>query len=457
MTRTLSRRGLLKRGAAAAAAGAGLGTQVTPLLGQAPTVVTARRFRGWVTRGGGPGRTTLQELTLRPISGRQIVVRTEATNLCYSNVNFVLALQPPAAGRAGGPGAPPAGPVAPPRAIIQGHGGVGIVEAIGPQVRRVQVGDRVCVSGTPQCGSCYQCLRGRADMCQFLADNNLVPIADLPDGSPVVANSHIGGLAELMVTTEEWVVPIFTKATAADVGMVLSCVAVAGLGATTSQTLALVQPGSTAAVVGCGPLGLSAVLGAKIAGASTIIAVEPIRARRELAGTLGATHLIDPNVEGDRLVARVRELTRFPNDRFWSGGRASGGLLGGAGPDFVIEAVGADAVPPKAEAGPDPTGILPMRQAYEMTAPGGHIVTTSLPRGNITLSGVLFSIGGRTHHAGQAGGSQPMRDIPRYVEMLDKGQFNAKALATTVVDLKGMLDAYEQVAYRTTVTAIMTP
>jgi S-(hydroxymethyl)glutathione dehydrogenase/alcohol dehydrogenase len=259
------------------------------------------------------------------------------------------------------------------------------------------------------------------------------------------------------VTTEEWVVPIFTKATAVDLGMVCSCVAVAGLGATTSPTLALVQPGSTVAVVGCGPLGLSAVVGARIAGASTIIAIEPIRARRELAGTLGATHLIDPNVDGDRLVARVRELTRLPNDRFWSGGRTSGGLLGGAGPDFVIEAVGADAVPPKLEAGPDPTGITPMRQAYEMTAPGGHIVTTSLPRGNITLSGVLFSIGGRTHHAGQAGGAQPMRDIPRFVDMLDTGKFNARALATTVVGLDGLLDAYEQVAYRTTVTAIMTP
>src|SRR4051812_8715829 len=92
MKRTLSRRRLLTRGAAAAAAGAGLAGQATPLLGQAPTVVTARRFKGWVTRGNGPGRTTLQVLTLRPIGGRQIVVRTEATNLCYSNVNFVLAL-----------------------------------------------------------------------------------------------------------------------------------------------------------------------------------------------------------------------------------------------------------------------------------------------------------------------------------------------------------------------------
>jgi S-(hydroxymethyl)glutathione dehydrogenase/alcohol dehydrogenase len=444
----ISRRQLLKKSAAAAAAGtAALAAQSASPSGQAPTVVTARRFRAWVTRGAGSDRTTLQELTLRPISGRQIVVRTEATNLCYSNVPFVLSLQAPATGRGG----------AVPRGTIQGHGGVGIVEAVGPQVRRVQAGDRVCVSGTPQCGSCYQCLRGRADMCQYLSDNNLAVIAEMKDGTPVVANSHIGGLAELMITNEEWVVPIFTKAAAADVGMVCSCVAVAGLGASTASTLAPVQPGSTAAIVGCGPLGLSAVIGAKLAGASAIIAIDPIRVRRELALKLGATHALDPNVEGEGLVARVRELTRFPTDRFTSGGRISGGLLGGAGADFVIEAVGADAVPPKLEAGPDPTGILPMRQAYEMTAPGGHVITTSLPRGNITLPGVLFSIGGRTHHAGQAGGSQPMRDIPRYVEMLDAGQFNAKALATTIVRLEDMLPAYEQVAYRTTVTAIMTP
>jgi Zn-dependent alcohol dehydrogenase len=114
-------------------------------------------------------------------------------------------------------------------------------------------------------------------------------------------------------------------------------------------------------------------------------------------------------------------------------------------------------VAPKVEAGPDPTGILPLRQAYEMTAAGGHIVTTSLPRGTLSLPAVMFTIGGRTHHAGQAGGANPMRDIPRFVSLLETGQFNARALATTVVRLDDMIDAYQQVAYRTTITAIMTP
>ena len=460
----VSRRGLLKQGAAAAGGAlmAAAGTRdARAQAGQAPAVTTARRFRGWVSRGQGRGRTTLQELTLRPLAGRQVLVRTEATNLCYSNAGAVLGIQP---GPPPGGNAPAAArqPVPPPpgggRALIQGHGGVGVVEAVGPEVRRVQVGDRVCVSGTPQCGSCYQCLRGRADMCQFLGrqgPDDLVPVADMRDGTPVYVNSHIGGLAELMVTFEEWVVPVFTKASAADLGMVCSCVAVAGLGATTSHVLASIGPGATVAVVGCGPLGLSAVQGARIAGASAIIAIDPVRMRREVALKVGATHVLDPNAEGDGLVGRVRSMTSGPGNRLWAGGRDSGGLLGGAGADFVVEAAGADTAPPKVEAGPDPTGILPLRQAYEMTAPGGHLVTTSLPRGTITLPAVLFTIGGRTHHAGQAGGANPMRDIPRFVQMLDSGQFDATPLATRVVPLEGMLDAYEEVVYRTTVTALM--
>src|SRR5499426_2258992 len=461
----LTRRGLLKKGATAAAAGAaGLLTpsQTAAQSTQAPAVVTRPKFKAWISRGDGRGRTTLDEVTLRPIGGRQVLVRTEATNLCYSNVGAVLGVQPNL-----GATAPPVSALAPPpgvrqmndMAIIQGHGGIGIVEEVGPEVRRVRVGDRVCVSGTPQCGSCYHCLRGRSDMCQFLSAigaDDLVAIGDLSDGTPVYENSHIGGLAELMVTPEEWIVPLFTRADTVELGMVCSCVSVAGLGAATSPSLAPVEPASGVTVVGCGPLGLSAIQGARIAGAATIIAIDPIRVRRELALRVGATHALDPNVERDALIQKVRELTVWPTDRLWAGGRNPAGRRPGAGADFVIEAAGADQFPPKLEAGPDPSGILPMQQAYQICALGGHVITTSLVRGNITLPGNLFSIGGVTHHGGQAGGASPMRDIPRFVQMLETGQFKAKSLATTVVPLDRMLEGYEQAAYRTTITAIMT-
>jgi S-(hydroxymethyl)glutathione dehydrogenase/alcohol dehydrogenase len=463
--RTLSRRRLLRAGAAAAAGGAALFTQAGAIAQQAPSVVTQRRFKAWISRGEGPGRTTLQDVTLRPISGRQVLVRTEATNLCYTLVPAVLGLAPPPLPAQQPP--PVAGALAGPpsrrrindMAVIQGHGGVGIVEAVGPEVRRVQVGDRVCVSGTPHCGACYRCLRGRSDMCQFLSaigGDDLVPIGDLADGTPVYENSHIGGLAEVMVAFEEWVVPIFTTKPAAEVGMVCGCTSVAGLGATVAPGLVTIEPASSVAVVGCGPIGLSAVQGARIAGATTIIAIDPIRARREVALQVGATHVLDPNAEGDGLVERVRSLTTWPTDRLWAGGRNPGGRRPGSGADFTIEAAGLDAVTPRVERGPDPTGILPMQQAYRMTALGGHVVTTGLVRGDIALPGNLFSFGGITHHSGQAGGCSPMRDIPRFVELLEKGLFDARTLATAVVPLERLLEGYEAVAYRTTITGIMT-
>ena len=460
-TNRISRRRLIKKGAAAAVAGASLGTSDRPLFAQAPAVITNRTFRAWISRGTGRGRTTLQDVRLRPITGRQVVVRTEACNLCYSNVGAVLGIQaaPPPAGTTNQAAVGLAGVNANDMAIMQGHGGVGVVEGVGPEVRRVQVGDRVCVSGTPQCGSCYHCLRGRADVCQLLGRNlpsDLVPVADLRDGTPVYANSHIGGLADLMITFEEWVVPVFTKTAPVDLGMVLSCVSVAGLGATTAGTLVNVAPGSTVAVVGCGPLGLSAVQGARIAGASTIIAIDPIKVRRELALKVGATHALDPNAEGNRLIERVRSLSNGPTNRAWSGGRDSGGRRSGAGADFVVEAAGAEFVRPKLEAGPDPTGILPMQQAYEMCNAGGHLVTTGLVRGTIALPAFLFAIGGISHSGGQAGGANPMRDLPRFVSLLESGRYDAKSLVTRVVTLPDMLGAYEEVAYRTTVTAIMT-
>ena len=454
---TLSRRRLLEN-TMAAAGGAALLAQ-TGAFGQAPAVVTRRRFKAWISRGEGLGRTTLQDATLRPIGGRQVVVRTEATNLCYSNVPAVLGIQPPAAARPNPLAAQPGTRRLNDMAVIQGHGGIGVVDAVGPEVRRVQVGDRVCVSGTPHCGVCYRCLRGRSDMCQFLSaigPDDLTAVADLADGTPVYQNSHIGGLAELMVTFEEWVVPIFTKLPAADVGMACSCVAVAGLGATTAHALMQIEPASSVAVVGCGPLGLSAVQGARIAGATTIIAIDPIAVRRDAALKVGATHVLDPNVEGDGLVQRVRSLTTWPTSRLWSGGRNTGGRRPGSGADYVIEAAGAEHVAPRLAQSPDPTGILPMQQAYQMCSLGGQLVTTSLVRGDISLPGNLFSFGGVTHHGGQAGGCSPMRDIPRFVEMLEKGRYDAKTLATTVVPIERMLEAYEEVAYRTTITGLMT-
>ncbi len=471
-TAGVTRRGLLKNGlamagsVAAIAAGAGAAGSAradsqpySPLYAQTGDAVGGRKFRAWVSRGDGPGRTTLQELTLRPIAGRQVVVRTEAANLCYTLSQPMLGITRQIQGtqRPPTPEQRARGERLNNMATVQGHGGVGIVEAIGPDVRRVKVGDRVCVSGTPQCGVCYACVRGRSDMCQFLGPANMpegmTPVADMKDGTPVYMNSQIGGFGEYMVTVEEWVVPIISKASAAHLEVACACTSVAGLGATTSQGIAVLPPAAKVAVVGCGPLGLSAIQGARIAGARMIIGVDPIRVRREAAMRVGASHVLDPNEPGD-VVDRVRELTSEDNPSMWGGGIYSAPFQSG-GADFVVEAAGGEWLPPALERGPDPTGLLPMQQAYDMLHGTGHAVLTSLAFGNLSFNAGVFALAGRSVHSGQAGGCSPLRDIPKFVSFLDNGSFDPTPMLTAPVPLEKVLDTYQEVARRATILAVL--
>lgn len=461
--RRVSRRSMLKNGAAALAGGAALlpgrdlaAAQAAGVQGGGTSNGAGRRFRGWVSRGFGANTTALTDLTLLPIGGRQVLIRTEVTQCCYTMAARMLGTQDPpvfslrnSAPRINDPNLP----------TIQGHGGVGVVEAVGPQVRRVQPGDRVMVVVTPQCGQCRHCLRGRADRCQAQINATAVPIATTADGTQVVQAGNIGGMAEVMVAFEESCVPLFTNADSADLAM-LHCVGGTGLG--TTMTLSPVEPGSNVAVFGAGPVGLSAVQGARIAGAARIVVVEPIRARRDLALKVGATHVFDPNAEGANLVRRIQELCKGPSDRVFGGGRRANfnasGIAAHIGPDFVIEAVGYDRATPKLEAGPDPTGMLQLQQVWDVCPTGGHICTTGVgypPEATVSFPANQWTNGSKTHHPSQFGGISPLRDIPRFVELLDRGLYDAKSLITTRYPLDKAMDAYRDVVDRTTVTAMI--
>jgi S-(hydroxymethyl)glutathione dehydrogenase/alcohol dehydrogenase len=381
-----------------------------------------------------------------PLDPQRVVVRTEASQCCYSIVDQVLRTTPytPAPWHSS-PGA----------AIIFGHGGVGVVEAVGSQVRRVQVGDRVIVPDTPYCGLCYMCLRGRADRCQMIPKNGnqQVAIGKLNDGTNVVQWNNEGGFGELMIPYEWYCMPVFSSASSIELSM-LGCVGACGLG--TTFGIAPVEPASDVAVLGCGPLGLSAVQGARIKGASQIIAVEPIRARRELALKLGATITLDPNAEGKNLVAKVKDLCKGPTDRKFSGGREWIANPDSIGPDYVIEAVGGDQFTPKAEAGPDPTGLLPLHQAWEMVSAAGHIVTVSVgQKGNFTVPASEWSNGNKNHHPGNMNGVSTLRDMQRFARLIETGQFNAKAMATATYPLDRAKEAFQAVADRTTIAAVV--
>src|SRR6185295_3070563 len=118
------------------------------------------------------------------------------------------------------------------------------------------------------------------------------------------------------------------------------------------------EPGADVVVFGAGPVGLGAVQAGRVTGAGQVIVIDPIKYRREFAMKMGATTTLDPVAEGDGLVERVRELCRGPNDRRFAGGvswgRAANAVIS-RGADFVVEAAGIQAFPPKVETQPDPT------------------------------------------------------------------------------------------------------
>jgi S-(hydroxymethyl)glutathione dehydrogenase / alcohol dehydrogenase len=383
-------------------------------------------FRGYVRFGTG---ASVQELTLRPIGPRQVVVRTEAAQICYSTTAQGLGTAPVT------------------QAVIPAHGGVGIVLEVGSTVDRVQVGDRVIVAGQAQCGVCYNCLRGRADHCLMGGGGGRAtdPFADMKDGSGVTG--FRGGCAEMMVTYEDYCVPVVTTVSPVELAM-LHDVGMVGLAAT--MTKVKIEVGTDAVIFGCGPLGLAAVQGARIQGAAQIIAIDPVKYRRDVALKVGATVALDPSVEGNNLVPRIRQLCQSRTRPIAGGGNTL--------PDFVLEAAGGDLFPPKVEVGPDPTGLLALQQAWQLCSPVGNLVTTGVghpPGAMISFPAGQWSNSSKTHHPGNVAGASALRDLPRFVRLIESGLFNAKALATSTFPLERTREAFQAVADRTTVAAII--
>ena len=449
----MSRRRVLKSAGIAAVAG---GTSLVPgsliaAQGGAPAVLTntqaGRRFRAFVKYSTAEVPSVV-EVTARGLTGNQVLLRVEAAQTCYTSIDQVLI-----------PGTPTN------QANIVGHGGVGIVEAIGPQVISTQVGDRVILNLHAACGRCWNCLNMRSDKCRSGQAGPPQPIATMANGTPVFGRT--GAMSELAITGEEMCTPLFTTASSVEISM-LTCVAGCGLGMT--MTNAPVEVASDVVIFGAGPVGLSAVMGAKVKGASRIIVVEPIQYRRDLALKLGATDVVDPNrYRGrqpipnagatadhfkDELVDYLREMTKQKTDRVWAGG-------GRIGPDHVIEAVGGDKMKPRSHPqGPDPTGVTALNQCWELGSSIGTIVTCSVGHpadAFIRIPAAQWADGAKHHWPGTGGGTNDRRDSGRYCRLMETGQINMKAIASRTFPLNQTKEAYQVCADRDVVATVVTP
>lgn len=323
----------------------------------------------------------LEELSEPSVGPRDVRVRVAASGICHTDLNVID------------------GHSALPLPIVPGHEACGSVEAVGPEVRRVKVGDRVLASVSPACGSCWWCINGMSNHCERGPLVQQTTRFELPDGRRAGAVCGCGSFAEVMVVDEATVVPVQTDLVDEQLAL-LGCGVTTGVGA--ALNIAGVTPGSSVAVIGCGGVGQSVVQGARIAGASTIVAIDLSAGRRESARAVGATHALDP-AEGDP-VEQVRALTQ------------------GRGADFTFEVVGI------------PELIV---QAFDMARMEGVVTMVGMPPLGATfeLPALRATFSGKRLQGAAVGGSQILRDIPRYVRMAETGQIDLAAMVSRRITL----------------------
>jgi S-(hydroxymethyl)glutathione dehydrogenase/alcohol dehydrogenase len=184
-----------------------------------------------------------------------------------------------------------------PTPVVLGHEGAGVVEAVGDAVTSLKPGDEVVLSWAPSCGECADCRRGRPAACvnlhRAIGNGTLVDgtTGMTLDGQTLYRGTATGCLQERLTVTERVALPI-GEGVPLEQAALLGCAALTGVGAVLFA--ARTQPGDSVLIVGAGGVGQFCVQGARIAGAETIVVVDPVEARLELARELGATHTTDP-------------------------------------------------------------------------------------------------------------------------------------------------------------------
>ncbi len=290
---------------------------------------------------------------------------------------------------------------------VNGHEGAGVIVEVGDQVRDRTPGQHV-ILGSPYCGVCYFCTHGSPWFCVDKDQGGTRPKFRLSDGTPVYSMVGKGTWAEELVVAASGVTPI-PKAVPFAVASIIGCAVMTGVGQVIN--VARPEPGSSAIFFGGGGIGSCALMGARLSGCGTIVAVDPAEPKHEALRRFGATHVITP----DQVPDVVQELTD------------------GRGFDYSFENVGRPET---------------LRAAWDSARKGGTVVITGLggTKGRVEFDLNELSVLGKHLIGNMAGGVLSPRDFPRYCELYLQGKLDLDALITrrgTIDDLPTYLGALD--------------
>lgn len=329
----------------------------------------------------------LADVELPPTGAGQVRVSVRGAGVCHSDLSMIN------------------GVLSPSFPLVLGHEAAGIVTEVGDGVGRVRVGDPVVLNWSPPCRECWFCGQGEPWLCTATEGIASVPGGQLADGTPTHLTLGVGALAEEVLVSEKAVIPVPAELPLAESAL-LGCAVLTGVGAVRNN--AKVRPGESVAVVGLGGVGLSVIVGAQLAGASPIIALDVNEEKAELAKAAGATDF----VLSDRAAPK-----------------AIRGLTGGRGADVAFECAGRS---------------VAVRTAWGSTRRGGRVVTLGVGSkdDSVSFNGLELYHFARSLSTSVYGTADPDVDVPVVAQSVLDGSLDLNALISHRIRLADAPEAF---------------
>ncbi|MBV9299363.1 MAG: zinc-dependent alcohol dehydrogenase family protein [Verrucomicrobia bacterium] len=348
----------------------------------------------------------VEEVDLDPPGPGELLVKIKATGLCHSDLSVINGDRPR------------------PMPMILGHEAAGEVVECGPGISDLKPDDQVVMAFVPSCGSCLPCMEGRPALCEPGARANgagtLLSGARRLQFHKKPINHHIGvsGYAEYAVVSRRSAIKVDASLPAHEAAL-FGCAVLTGVGAVVNT--AKVPAGCSVAVVGLGGVGLSAVMAANLVGAAEIVAIDAVQEKLEVASRLGATRTVKA---GPDAIKEVRDLTE-------------------GGVDFALEMA---------------SSVPALQLAFDITRRGGTTVTASLPHPDHRFSfpAVVLAAEERILKGSYLGSCVPVRDIPRYISLYQRGKLPVDKLLSEIVSLEELNEAFDRLADARSIRQVMT-